>query len=77
MYEDWMDEDSGSCPLCGEKWELVRPGKSQPVCECQDYCSEHGVKFEHRVPPANHKGGGIFGEVCPICYPVERSDDDV
>ncbi len=30
------EEDPGSCPYCGEEYELVRPGKSQPVCDCQD-----------------------------------------
>lgn len=29
-------EDPGTCPYCNEKWEWVRPGKSQPICDCQD-----------------------------------------
>lgn len=28
------DEDPGRCERCGEPFELVRPGKSQPTCEC-------------------------------------------
>ena len=31
---DWMNEDPGICAHCGKPWELVRPGKSQPTCEC-------------------------------------------
>jgi hypothetical protein len=31
---DWTQEDPGSCPTCGKKWQMVRPGKSQPNCEC-------------------------------------------
>lgn len=33
---DWVDEDPGTCPYCGESWVLVGPGKSQPTCDCQD-----------------------------------------
>lgn len=31
---DWTDEDPGSCVTCGQPWELLRPGKSQPTCDC-------------------------------------------
>lgn len=30
------DEDPGHCLTCGKAYELVRPGKSQPTCECDD-----------------------------------------
>jgi hypothetical protein len=30
------DECPGWCPFCGKPWAHVRPGKSQPVCQCQD-----------------------------------------
>lgn len=30
------EEDPGYCPYCGERWQFVRPGKSQPNCSCQD-----------------------------------------
>jgi hypothetical protein len=30
------DECPGWCPLCGKPWQHVRPGKSQPVCRCQE-----------------------------------------
>ena len=66
---DWTEEDPGSCPYCNEPWELVRPGKSQPVCECQDYCPEHGVKFQYRSSFGDAGSGGIYGWLCPICYP--------
>jgi hypothetical protein len=26
----------GFCPFCGKAWQLVRPGKSQPMCQCQE-----------------------------------------
>ena len=69
-YVGWMDEDPGSCPECGKAWELVRPGKSQPTCDCQDYCHEHpDTKCEHTYPPKGHTGGGIWGWLCPKCHP--------
>ena len=43
----WTDEDPGTCPECGEAWELVRPGKSQPVCDCQDKCPDCGLMRRH------------------------------
>ena len=31
-----IDEDPGHCPHCGEPYEIVWPGKSQPRCDCYD-----------------------------------------
>lgn len=28
------EEDPGRCARCGEPFELIRPGKSQPTCRC-------------------------------------------
>jgi len=39
---DWWDEDPGTCADCGEPYELVRPGKSQPTCTCHETCPAHG-----------------------------------
>jgi hypothetical protein len=33
---NWDDEDPGECATCGTYYELVRPGKSQPNCRCDD-----------------------------------------
>jgi hypothetical protein len=33
---DWTDKDPGKCARCGEPFEHVRPGKSQPTCHCYD-----------------------------------------
>lgn len=33
-----IDEDivmAPICPHCGKRYEIVRPGKYQPVCDCQ------------------------------------------
>jgi hypothetical protein len=29
-------EDPGACPYCDTAFEFVRPGKSQPNCDCQE-----------------------------------------
>jgi hypothetical protein len=31
---DLRDEDPGTCTKCGQRFQLVRPGKSQPTCSC-------------------------------------------
>lgn len=33
---DDEQEDPGACPYCGESFQIVRPGKSQPNCDCQE-----------------------------------------
>lgn len=38
----WTDEDPGTCAKCGEPFELVRPGKSQPTCACWSPLPEEG-----------------------------------
>lgn len=35
--------DPGYCPYCGEPWVWVRPGKSQPTCDCQDDSRQRDV----------------------------------
>lgn len=47
------DDDSnvGSCPACGEKFVLVRPGKSQPSCTCHMTCSGCGGEYDHIEEP--------------------------
>lgn len=41
MPEYYDDRDDGCppksfCPYCNTEWQTVRPGKSQPNCDCQD-----------------------------------------
>ena len=28
------EEDPGTCIHCGKTFQLIRPGKSQPTCDC-------------------------------------------
>lgn len=36
MARQWSGDDPGECPFCGDPWEIVRPGKSQATCDCQE-----------------------------------------
>ncbi len=38
--DDWGDP--GRCPTCRSSHVWVRPGKSQPTCDCQETCPVHG-----------------------------------
>lgn len=67
--DPWNNDVFSTCEDCGAFYELVRPGKSQPTCDCHLICPEHGVREEYRSAPSGHVGGGIFGWVCPECYP--------
>jgi hypothetical protein len=31
-----QEEPESICPYCGERWQIVRPGKEQPNCDCQE-----------------------------------------
>lgn len=44
MREDWTGEDPGTCTECGKAFQLVRPGKSQPMCGCWETSSRSGDK---------------------------------
>lgn len=73
-YECWVDEEpSVFCGRCGTQHEIVRPGKTQPTCDCDDFCYAHDepVKIEYRPSPmTDWQKGGIFGYVCPTCFPA-------
>lgn len=58
-----------SCPECGTPHELVRPGKTQPVCICHLICDTcggrkvfHGIGEDPRHP-------NMTGEWCVECGP--------
>lgn len=57
------DEDCGSCPACGVRWHIVRPGKTQPSCDCYCTCSVHKTTYEFVTEP----GHSYYG--CTACGP--------
>lgn len=60
---DWGDP--GTCPECAEPWEWVRPGKSQPVCDCWQNCPTHGKGAIQYHPEGKYPG--ISGWFCASC----------
>ena len=66
----WADEDAGTCPECDATRELVRPGKSQATCDCQDKCPDCGMMRSLFSPGEVAKN--MSGFLCPNC----DSDDD-
>jgi hypothetical protein len=58
-------EDPGVCPECDAPWELVRPGKSQPTCTCQDKCYDCGMMRSHFSP--GEVAERMSGFLCPNC----------
>lgn len=59
----WADADPGTCSRCGVPHEWVRPGKTQPTCDCHNLCHSH-------TPPIRLEyvsGHMVNGYLCPIC----------
>lgn len=62
---DWWDEGPGRCPECDASWKWVRPGKSQPTCDCQDKCGLCGTMRGYFSVGEIAKNVGGF--LCPKC----------
>lgn len=65
------DIDPGHCPECSAGWEMVRPGKAQPTCDCQDKCLSCGLMRRHVAP------GEIARNISGFCCPNCDSDEDM
>lgn len=66
-----FQEDPGTCPHCGEPWQWVRPGKSQPVCDCHESCPYHGPNKMVYHPPGEFEN--ISGYFCADCERERRN----
>jgi hypothetical protein len=53
------------CRQCGKTWEIVRPGKYQPTCDCQDACPDCGTMRRHFAPGEISESQSGF--LCPEC----------
>lgn len=75
MRDFFTDADPGvSCADCGLPHEWVRPGKTQPTCDCAFICREHKTPLTYRGEdhPANvtAKAAGVgmsLGYHCDAC----------
>jgi hypothetical protein len=65
LKDRFFDHDPGSCPECKKKLEWVRPGKSQPTCDCQDKCPTCGTMRRHFA--FGELRERIAGFLCPKC----------
>src|SRR5216684_1933823 len=65
---NWDEEYQVRCAYCGTPHELVRPGKTQPTCDCDQFCRAHNppVRIKYRDP--DHPSH-MSGDVCPVCFP--------
>ena len=75
-FFDDPNDCGATCARCGQSHEWVRPGKTQPTCECDVTCWLHDepVRFEYRSEdhPANVAAKKIgygmgLGYHCPRC----------
>lgn len=75
QYNDWdseegESEDPGYCITCKKPWELVRPGKSQPTCNCDNicrYCGKEKETFTDSNPNPNWPNHyGVYCRECGI-----------
>jgi hypothetical protein len=69
----WINDDDefwgpvGSCPDCGQRYERVRPGKTQPTCDCHETCPTHGRNKIVYHPEGELPGRRISGYYCIDC----------
>lgn len=71
----WFDEDKAYCPKCGVQHSPVRPGKTQPNCECDSICDCGGrITYHHEPDPRWPRVAGYF---CDECGPFGLPIDDV
>lgn len=66
---EWEAEHT-KCPDCGAKYEVVRPGKTQPSCDCEFICKKCGGRIEFHVTPLM-KWPGCSGYFCANCGPYD------
>lgn len=60
------DEDPGCCEVCGAPRELVRPGKSQPTCDCHLKCPRCG-KIKEYFEGTHPEFPNVHAWLCPDC----------
>jgi predicted nucleic acid-binding Zn ribbon protein len=61
------------CDECGSPFEVVRPGKSQPTCDCQDACPNCGTMRRHFA--VGEIARLRSGFLCPVCDADEANKE--
>jgi len=57
----------GDCEECGAPFERVRPGKTQPTCDCPDRCANEGCNEMRGQYSAGEIARNMSGFLCPVC----------
>lgn len=76
--DDPFDIDCGlvvRCPHCNTLHHAVRPGKTQPACDCEDVCGVCGR--EHEFVDDNPKWPRHHFRGCPECGPFAPNKGEV
>jgi len=60
---EW-EEPAPTCDDCGEPYQVVRPGKWQPVCDCYETCPIHGRKIVYHAAGEYPRTSGYFCADC-------------
>jgi len=68
QLDDVFEEPSSRCSICKEPYEVVRPGKEQPTCDCDRRCNKCGGLRKCYVDPPK-KWPRSCGYICPKCGP--------
>lgn len=63
------------CPYCNTRHHPVRPGKTQPACDCDDVCGVCGM--EHEFADDNPKWPCHHFKGCPECGPFAPTKGEV
>jgi hypothetical protein len=69
----WNEEVKAYCPKCGTPHVAVRPGKTQPNCECDTICDICGGKVNYHTE--DPRWPRMSGEWCDKCGPFPGADD--
>lgn len=72
-----VEDECGACPYCGVAFQLVRPGKCQPNCACQDAPTAPDAMFASDVGPTASTHGfarpSESEEAAKYCEELARS----
>lgn len=65
----WDGEEKAWCAECGAPHQFVRPGKTQPTCNCDITCPYCKGEFKYYGEP-DPKWPNVSGWFCPKCGPL-------
>lgn len=70
-------EERAWCPICGMAHEFVRPGKTQPSCDCDTICpacGEKTIKYHTEDEVKDSEYPNVSGYFCSKCGPFPEEE---